>query len=56
MVIYYVYDAIVYCVFISLGFASIENLIAILSNSGGFTLALQRGLITVPAHAFFGII
>lgn len=52
----YVYDAIVYCVFISLGFASIENLIAILSNSGGFTLALQRGLITVPAHAFFGII
>lgn len=52
----YTYDAIVYCVFISLGFATLENIIAVLSNDGGFALALQRGLITVPAHAFFGII
>lgn len=52
----YTYDAIVYCVFISLGFATVENIIAVLSNDGGFALALQRGLITVPAHAFFGII
>ena len=52
----YMYDAIVYCVFISLGFATIENIIAVLSNDGGVILALKRGLITVPAHAFFGII
>ena len=52
----YMYDAIVYCVFISLGFATIENIIAVLSNDGDVILALKRGLITVPAHAFFGII
>lgn len=52
----YTYDAIVYAVFISLGFATIENIIAILSNKGDFLLVIQRGLITVPAHAFFGII
>lgn len=52
----YMYDAIVYCVFISLGFATIENIIAVLSNDRGVILALKRGLITVPAHAFFGII
>lgn len=52
----YTYDAIVYTVFISLGFATIENIIAILSDNGGVLLAIQRGLITVPAHAFFGII
>lgn len=52
----YAYDSIVYCTFISLGFATIENIIAVLSNDGGFILAFQRGLITVPAHAFFGII
>ena len=51
----YVYDAIVYTTFISLGFATTENIIAILSTNGGFILAIQRGLITVPAHAFFGI-
>lgn len=52
----YAYDAIVYSVFISLGFATIENLITILTQGGGFVLAIQRGLITVPAHAFFGVI
>lgn len=52
----YAYDAIVYAVFIALGFATIENIIAVLGNKGDFFLAFQRGLITVPAHAFFGII
>lgn len=52
----YTYDAIVYAVFISLGFATVENIIAILSENGGVVLAIQRGLITVPAHSFFGVI
>lgn len=52
----YTYDSIVYFVFISLGFATIENIIAILSNGFDILLVIQRGLITVPIHAFFGII
>lgn len=52
----YTYDAIVYSVFIALGFATIENIIVILSNNGDFLLTIQRGLITVPAHAFFGVL
>lgn len=52
----YAYDAIVYAVFISLGFATIENVIAVVGSEGDLLLVLQRGLITVPAHAFFAII
>lgn len=52
----YVYDAIVYTVFVAIGFASIENIIAILGNSFDISLALKRGLITVPAHIFFAIL
>lgn len=52
----YMYDAIVYCVFISLGFATIENVVAIFSNDSSIIFALKRGLITVPMHAIFGII
>lgn len=52
----YVYDAIVYSVFISLGFATIENIISVLSSEADFMLAFKRGIITVPVHAFFGII
>lgn len=51
----YTYDAIVYTVFVSLGFATIENIIALIGNAD-ISLALQRAIITVPAHAFFGII
>lgn len=52
----YVYDAIVYTVFVAIGFASIENIIAILGNNFDISLALKRGLITVPAHIFFAIL
>ncbi len=47
------YDAIVYCVFISLGFATIENIAYVLAT--GFNTALLRSLTAVPAHALFAV-
>ncbi|MCI8588396.1 MAG: PrsW family intramembrane metalloprotease [Bacilli bacterium] len=49
----YLFDGIVYSVFVSLGFATIENIIYTLA--GGISTALVRGVLTVPAHAFFGV-
>lgn len=49
----YIYDAIVYAVFISLGFATIENVIYVID--GGVWIALVRSICSVPGHAFFGI-
>ena len=48
------YDAIVYAVFASLGFAFVENLFYVLSND--ITVGLVRALLTVPSHACDGII
>ena len=47
------YDGIVYAVFISLGFATVENLAYVLSS--GFNTALVRSLTAVPAHALFAV-
>jgi len=47
------YDAIVYSVFVSLGFATIENIGYVLST--GFGIALLRSVTAVPAHALFGV-
>lgn len=47
------YDAIVYCVFVSLGFATVENIGYVLST--GFGIALLRSVTAVPAHALFGV-
>ena len=49
----YRYDAIVYSVFISLGFATLENIVYIYNY--GANIALYRGLISVPAHALYAI-
>ncbi len=49
----YLFDGIVYAVFVSLGFATIENVLYNLS--GGVVIALIRGIITVPSHAFYAI-
>ncbi len=51
----YTYDAIVYSVFIALGFATIENIMVISFNDSSVIVSLLRGIITVPAHAFFAI-
>ena len=48
-----IYDAIVYCVFLSLGFAAFENIFYILD--GGFKIGLLRAVCSVPGHACFAI-
>ncbi|HYW95391.1 MAG TPA: PrsW family glutamic-type intramembrane protease [Bacteroidales bacterium] len=47
------FDGIVYAVFVSLGFAAVENVMYV--ASGGVGVALTRALTAVPAHALFGI-
>ncbi|NLW70743.1 MAG: PrsW family intramembrane metalloprotease [Eubacteriaceae bacterium] len=48
------YDGIIYCSFVSLGFATIENILYV--NQYGFTTALVRAVTAVPAHAIFGVL
>lgn len=47
------FDGIVYAVFVSLGFAAVENVMYVLD--GGFQTAAIRALTAVPAHAIFGV-
>jgi protease PrsW len=47
------FDGIVYAVFISLGFAGVENIIYVLH--GGYSVGILRALTAIPAHALFGI-
>ena len=55
------YDAIVYSVFVSLGFAAFENIMYSISQllTGGalasFITLFMRFLTAVPGHAFFGV-
>lgn len=50
----YTYDAIVYAVAASLGFAALENIMYVFTN-GGFSTAILRALTAVPGHAVFGV-
>ncbi len=47
------FDGIVYAVFVSLGFAAVENILYV--SQGGAGVALTRAWSAVPAHAIFGI-
>ena len=47
------FDGIVYAVFVSLGFAAVENVVYVME--GGMQTAMLRALTAVPAHALFGI-
>jgi len=49
----YSYDAIVYAVFVSLGFAALENISYVFSNGVG--TALLRMVTAVPGHACFAV-
>jgi RsiW-degrading membrane proteinase PrsW (M82 family) len=49
----YTYDAVVYAVAVSLGFAAVENVMYVLS--GGFGTAVMRALTSIPGHAIFGV-
>jgi len=48
------FDGIVYAVFISLGFAMVENVLYVLN--GGYQVGIIRSLTAVPAHALFGVV
>lgn len=47
------YDAIVYCVSASLGFAALENILYVVQN--GLAVALLRAVTSIPGHACFGV-
>ena len=51
-------DGVIYSIMLSLGFASTENIIYILSESKFlvYRLGLLRGITSIPAHIVFGII
>jgi RsiW-degrading membrane proteinase PrsW (M82 family) len=47
------FDGIVYAVFVSLGFAAVENIMYVMDS--GMQTAIMRSLTAVPAHALFGV-
>ena len=47
------FDGIVYAVFVSLGFAGVENVLYVME--GGLQTAVTRAITAIPAHAIFGI-
>lgn len=49
----HIYDGIVYCVFLSLGFATFENILYV--TEYGISTGLLRAIVSVPGHAFFGV-
>lgn len=50
----YKFDAVVYAVFASLGFAAIENILYVFDYGVG--VAVTRAVMAIPAHATFGVI
>mgnify|MGYP001203889842 CR=1 FL=1 len=48
------YDGMIYAVAISLGFASVENILYLLTN--GIEYAFSRAVFPVSSHALFGVI
>lgn len=50
----YRFDGVVYAVFISLGFAAVENVMYVLNS--GFSTAVVRAIFSIPGHAMFGVV
>lgn len=48
------FDAVVYAVFVSLGFAAVENVMYVLTS--GFETAVARAIFAIPGHALFGVV
>lgn len=48
------FDGIVYAVFISLGFACVENILYVFEN--GFATGVIRAMLSVPGHFLFAVI
>ncbi len=51
----FLFDGVVYGVFVALGFATLENFLYVFNYSGGLITALLRALLSVPGHCFFGV-
>lgn len=50
-------DGIVYAVFISLGFAGLENVLYVFHPAlGGYNTAIARAIFSVPGHGLFGVV
>ncbi len=49
----YRFDAVVYAVAVTLGFAALENILYV--ADGGMSVALSRALLSIPGHCIFGI-
>lgn len=49
----YRFDAVVYAVFVSLGFAALENVQYVVNY--GLSIALPRALLAIPGHASFSV-
>lgn len=47
------FDGIIYAVFVSLGFAALENVLYVLEN--GWINAIMRAIMSVPGHMFFAV-
>ena len=49
------FDGIVYAVFVSMGFACVENVMYVTGSTEAMSVALMRGLLAVPAHFLFAV-
>ena len=47
------FDGIIYAVFVSLGFAALENIFYVIEN--GITVGILRAVLSVPGHMFFAV-
>jgi RsiW-degrading membrane proteinase PrsW (M82 family) len=50
------YDGIVYAVAVSLGYATLENVMYAFLNASSFSMLLMRALLPVSGHALFGVV
>jgi RsiW-degrading membrane proteinase PrsW (M82 family) len=50
------YDGIVYAVAVSLGYATLENVLYAFLNVSSFSALLMRALLPVSGHALFGVV
>ena len=50
------FDGIVYAVYVSLGFAAIENVFYVLGSENWITVGIARSLLSVPGHYAFAVI
>lgn len=52
------YDGIMYSTAVSLGFATLENIIYVFGPSilGGLRIGILRAFLAVPSHAFYGVL